>query len=138
MDCKVIEPELVAYHFGVVDEPLRDRIEQHMLGCPACLAAFLRLKRAVETAPAADGLHPSETARARLRQAADVELSRLAAQAARPSRWPFWSWRGRLAVAGLGLAAVLLIVRIFHAGPASPRGPLEDLARPGEASARVL
>src|SRR5215831_12798523 len=118
MDCKVIQAELVTYHFGMVDEPLRDQVEQHLLGCAACLSAFLRLKRAVETAPHA-GAGPSDAARTRLRQAAEPELARLAADAGRRpgSFWRARSARVALAVVG-AMTAVLVLLRMV--GPGAP------------------
>ena len=139
MDCQVIQPELVAYHFGVVADRARDGIERHLLGCGACLQAFLALKRAVETAP--EGPRPSEAARARLRRAVEPALAALAAAGARPRRGLLWRWRaGGLAVAAAGVLTLgLLLLRALAPGPpARGRGPLDDSARPVAASGRIL
>jgi hypothetical protein len=136
MDCEVIEPELVAYHFGVLEGPARTAVEGHLLACHACLAAFFALKRALDGAADA-GPRPSEEARARLRQAAAVELDRLAAADRRaPSRrW----WRpARLALAAAGAAA--LVVLALHPWAERPpdAGTLHDAARPSASSGSIL
>jgi hypothetical protein len=128
MDCEVIGPDLPAYHFGVIDEVGRAAVEGHLLGCRGCLAAFLDLKRAIETAPAD---RPSEAARARLRREAGAALERLAGPR---RRW----WRvGPVVLAAAGAAALaLLALRAREPAPAA--GPLDDSARPVAASGRVL
>ena len=64
MTCTEVEPELVAFHFGLVEGEPRAAIEAHLASCRACLQAFLEIKRAVETAqdaPAPSQASPSET-----------------------------------------------------------------------------
>jgi hypothetical protein len=50
MDGDVIERDLVACQFGVID--VRHGVEKHLFGCPSCLGDFLTLKREIETADA--------------------------------------------------------------------------------------
>jgi anti-sigma factor RsiW len=99
MSCDQIQAELVAYHFGVVSDETRALLEAHLVGCPACLKAFLALKREIETA--ASGPRPSELARRRLRSAVARELG-LSEKRRR------WSWWERPLAFGFAAAAVLL------------------------------
>jgi hypothetical protein len=127
MDCEVIGPELPAYHFGVIDAGARAAVEGHLIGCRACLAAYIALKRAIETAP---GERPSEAARARLRRDAGAALERLAA----PRRWR----AGRVVLAAAGAAALALLAWRPWEQPPAASGPLNDSVRPVAASGRVL
>lgn len=72
MTCHEIEPELVGYHFDTLGEAMRERVEAHLTQCPACVRAFVELKRAIETGE--DAPRPSSMACARLRRAVEVEL----------------------------------------------------------------
>src|SRR3954468_20424917 len=74
MDCGLIRPELVMFHFGDVDADTRDDIEEHLAGCAPCVRAFLALKREIETAPE-HGEVPRAAARDRLRRAVSAELA---------------------------------------------------------------
>jgi len=115
MDCELIQAELVPFHFGGLAETTRTEVEEHLLGCPACLRSFLALKRELETAQA--GPRPSETARARLRRAVGKELATRAS--AREESW----WRRPLAfgfAAAAGMAVVVAVVSV--------RGQLQHLA----------
>lgn len=102
MDCKLIRGDLVAFQFGSIDDATRARVESHLVDCPACLRAFLALKRETETASAAP--RPSAEARARLRRAVAQEV-------ARPQRVADW-WRRPLTFgfAAVATAATLLAV----------------------------
>ena len=117
MSCDEIQLELCAFHFGTVSEETRRALEAHLPGCPACLRAFLSLKREIETAEHEE--RPSPAARARLRQAVAEELG-----LARPRR--AWSWWERPLAFGFAAAAVLLamiMVGLLATGPgAMPRG----------------
>lgn len=106
MDCQLIRGDLVAYHFGSVDERSRDAVEAHLVECPACLKAYLALKREIETAQAAP--RPSQAARDRLRRAVAKEVA-LGARAGAP-----W-WRRPLAfgfAAATAAAMMLAIVSV--------------------------
>jgi anti-sigma factor RsiW len=72
MTCETIEPQLVAYHFAALEDAERASVEGHLVGCAACVRAFVEVKRAIETAEAAP--RPSDAARARLRRAVAREL----------------------------------------------------------------
>jgi anti-sigma factor RsiW len=123
--CTDVEPELVAYHFGLLEDDARTVVEEHLVSCGACLRAFIELKRAVETG-AADGPLPSNAARARLRRAVATELGVAteagahdkSAMAAAKRRW----WERPVAFA-VAASLVLVAGRTTHAltsGPASP------------------
>jgi anti-sigma factor RsiW len=119
MDCPLIQVELVAFHFGSVPDTTRAAVEAHLLACPACLEAFLSLKREIETAAAAP--RPSEASRLRLRRAVALEV------AARDPMRIERAWRRPLAFgfAAATCAAALVAVLSF-------RGQLHQLARLAE------
>jgi len=97
MTCGRIEPELVGYHFDALDEGTRGWVEEHLVGCPACVRAFVALKRAIETSE--DVVGPSPDARARVRRAVARQLG------AEPARWAWWERPAALAIA----ASVVLV-----------------------------
>ena len=72
MTCDAIEPELVGYHFGTLEDEKRRAVEEHLVSCPDCVRAFVELKRAIETSEEAPA--PSDASRARLRRAVAREL----------------------------------------------------------------
>jgi anti-sigma factor RsiW len=99
VDCSLIEPDLVSFHFGAATDVARNRLEEHLLGCPRCMSAFFALKRAVEDGPSdAEAPRPSAASHARLRQAIADEFVRA------PRRT--WIWTS--AAAAVVLAAALL------------------------------
>lgn len=120
MDCKLIRGELVAYHFGSVEERARDQVEGHLVECPDCLKGYLALKREIETARS--GPAPSQSARDRLRRAVAQEVAKKKMEAASPG----W-WRRPLAFgfAAASAAAVMLAV-------VSVRAQLHQMARIAE------
>jgi anti-sigma factor RsiW len=67
-----VESELTGYHFGVLDDETRRRVEEHLIECAECVRAFVEIKRAIETSEAAPA--PSDAARARLRRAVQREM----------------------------------------------------------------
>ena len=101
MLCELIQPELVTFYFGDVEETARARVETHLRGCRSCLDAYLALKRSVEAAD----LRPSDEARARLRDAVARELS-----AAEPTAWLWWERPLAVAFATAALALTTLAV----------------------------
>ncbi|MGC4117634.1 MAG: zf-HC2 domain-containing protein [Myxococcales bacterium] len=123
MDCQLIRGELVAYHFGSVEERTRDQVEAHLLECPGCLKGYLALKREIETAQA--GPAPSQSARDRLRRAVAQEVGKKRAAAVEAAN-PGW-WRRPLAFgfAAASAAAVMLLA-------VSVRAQLHQLARIAE------
>jgi hypothetical protein len=96
MLCELIQPELVSFYFGDVEETARARVETHLRGCRSCLDAYLSLKRSIEAAD----LKPSDAARVRLRDAVARELS-----AAEPATWLWWE---RPLAVGFATVAVAL------------------------------
>jgi anti-sigma factor RsiW len=100
MLCELIEPEIVSFYFGEVEETARARVETHLRECRSCLDAYLSLKREIEAAD----LKPSDEARVRLRDAVARELS----AAEEPWLW----WERPLAVAFATAAVVLASVAV--------------------------
>ena len=105
VDVSSVEERLVAYHFGTVDDDVRDAIEEHLLGCAKCLRAYMRLKRELDRKGA---LKPGAHVRQRLR--AEVmatfkpkTISPLRAWLAQPIS------RGRGIAAGVALAIAAAI-----------------------------
>jgi anti-sigma factor RsiW len=114
MRCQKVEPELIAYHFGLVSDEARTEIEAHLLACGACLCSFLDLKRAVETGE--DGPVPSRAARARLRRAVAEEVL-----ADKPQRaWSWWERPLAFAFAGSAVLAAMITMRVLTTGPGAP------------------
>ncbi len=101
MHCEVIQPELVSFYFGEVEEQARARVETHLRECRSCLDAYLSLKRSIEAAD----LKPSDEARVRLRDAVARELS-----AAEPAAW-LW-WERPLAVAFAAATVALATITV--------------------------
>lgn len=101
MQCEMMQPELVSFYFGDVDDEARARVETHLRGCRSCLDAYLSLKRSIEAAE----LRPSAEARLRLRDAIAQELS-----AAQPAPW-LW-WERPLAVAFATAAVALATITV--------------------------
>jgi hypothetical protein len=97
MTCAHFQAELPGYHVAIIAPDARDALEAHLLTCPSCIAAFIALKRSLETS--ADAPAPSAAARARLRAAVAAELDR-------PVRT--WRWWERPLAVTLATAATLL------------------------------
>lgn len=102
MTCTEIEPELVGYHFGTLDDEQRRRVEEHLVECSACVRAFVELKRAIETSEEAPA--PSPAARAKLRRAVARELDGV------ERSW----WERPLAIA-LAASVVMIAGATMHA-----------------------
>ncbi|HEY1957351.1 MAG TPA: zf-HC2 domain-containing protein [Polyangiaceae bacterium] len=102
MTCDAIEPELVGYHFGTLDDETRAKVEAHLCACAACVRAFVETKRAIETSE--DAPAPSAAARARLRRAVARELG------VAPRVW----WERPIAIA-LAASVVLIAGATMHA-----------------------
>lgn len=117
--CNEIEPELVAYHFGVVDPEERVRIEEHLTACASCLRAFLEIKRAIETGEADDTPSPPQTSRERLRRAVAREVSPES-----PRRW--WERPVAFAVAASVVLAAGATTRAITSGPGAPPYALSE------------
>jgi hypothetical protein len=109
MDCSVVSDQLIAYHFGTLAEAEKGAVEEHLLGCPACLRAALVLKVGLERGSLeADGPRPSEWARQKLR--AEVERT---FKTSAPARARAWFQRPIPLYQGLCAAAVAILVGAF-------------------------
>jgi anti-sigma factor RsiW len=73
VSCDVIEPELIAFHFGTLESGERRHVEAHLLTCATCLSSYFGLKGHFDVEPAELPI-PSELSRARLRAAVKAEL----------------------------------------------------------------
>jgi hypothetical protein len=138
VDCTLIEPELVGFHFATLDEGARTRVEEHLLGCKACLGAFVALKRAIES----DAPMPSDSARARLRAAvaAKVKPRPMSLPGPRPrltaqGRAKRWVWLGSAAAA---VAAAFVLGTLYRAPVVATTRDAVDSARAMPASFNVL
>jgi anti-sigma factor RsiW len=98
VDCSLIDSQLVGFHFGTLADDGRAQLEAHLIECPRCVGAFLKMKSAIERG--VDTERPSDFLRARLRSSVRKELARRAPL----RRW----WVG--GAAALAAAAALLVV----------------------------
>jgi anti-sigma factor RsiW len=62
-----VEAQVLEFHFAELPDAERAVVEAHLRECPACVSAFLEVKRHVELAEGTP--RPSPAARARLRAA---------------------------------------------------------------------
>lgn len=121
MSCERVRPELPGYHFNTLDDEARALVEDHLLTCPRCVAEFVAVKRAIETA--AHAPRPSDLARARLRRA-------MAAAMSRPERRGWWE---RPLALGVAAASVLLALGAVQALGRSPgAAPFATRASPSD------
>lgn len=95
--CADVKPQLLAYQLGACEHDLRDEIDGHLLGCTACLGAFLMHKRSCEDGSAFEA-RPSPAVHLRLREA--VLAKRPRATRARPAVWLMGAAALMIAVAG--------------------------------------
>ncbi len=116
MTCEAVLPELVSYHFGLLESGERTQVEGHLATCPSCVAAFIDLKRAIETADAAPA--PSETARARLRRAVQAELA--------PAPRRSWEMPVTFAAAAVLVLVASAATRAVTSGPGAPPYALHE------------
>jgi hypothetical protein len=63
MDCSLMHEYLIDYHFAVAEGERRRAMEEHLIGCTACLRAYLDLKRAIETPPDLPAASPASPGR---------------------------------------------------------------------------
>lgn len=153
MNCALIQPELVLYHFGTIAPESRAEVESHLLSCRECLSGYLALKRHLESEPDS-GPRPSPAARVRLRDAVEREFGRsIASRSERPAagsggarpRPLSVTWR-RAASWGLAAAAAAAIAAVaFQGGFQTAHTPLGtgqnipvDSANPCAAGLNVL
>jgi hypothetical protein len=125
MTCNQVEPELIAFHFGLVADGVREHVEGHLLSCPACLGKFLDRKRTIETCD--DGPPPSAALRARVRQAVAVELG----IGRRAYVWSWWERPLAFAFAGVAVWLALFAVHTLASGPGMRPHRLSEGDDPG-------
>jgi anti-sigma factor RsiW len=117
MSCDKFQPELVGYHFGLVAEETRQELEQHLVGCPDCIRAFVAIKRDIETAESAPA--PSERVRQRLRRSVAQELGLVEPQ----RKWSWWERPLAFSFAGAAVVAALFAVHVLASSAGSmPHG----------------
>jgi hypothetical protein len=117
MTCDRTAGALVAYHFGVVEDGTRERLEAHLLECRACLADFLALKRDIELSATAEAA-PSGGARSRLRETVAKEVTRHLPR--KKSSW--WETALLFGFAGTAVACAFAITsQIAISGGSRPR-----------------
>ncbi len=114
MTCEAIERELVGYLFVTLDAETRAKVEEHLVGCAACVRALVELKRALEDGD--DAPAPSPTARRRLRASVARELG----LGAKPRR--FWERPVAFAVAASAVLAAGAATRALTAPATAPHG----------------
>lgn len=110
MGCVLNDGDLVAYHLGTAGGAERERLEGHLVACPACAQAYVRLKAHFEHAPHA---RPGDALRRKLR--ADVEA---AFRPPLPGR--FRSWLKRPIPLYQGVAGAMLVALLVSLALAAP------------------
>jgi anti-sigma factor RsiW len=112
MTCEELETELVGYHFGVLADEARQRVEGHLVECPSCVRAFVGVKRSIERSE--DVPAPPEGGRARLRLAVARAIGPRAGSTGTLSAFepigaapPALSWRGRALALSVAASVVL-------------------------------
>jgi anti-sigma factor RsiW len=122
MTCADVLPDLPAYHLGLLAADARPAFEAHLVGCPACIRAFVDLKRSLELGEA--GPRPSAALHGRLRAS-------LAAELAAPVRtWRWWERPLALTVAAAATLIAFATVAQLHVRPAAPPHSLASTASP--------
>jgi anti-sigma factor RsiW len=110
MTCESVERELVGYHFNVLPEDARARVEEHLVACPSCVRALVAIKRSIETS--ADVPSPAEHVRGRLRAAVSRELG--------VSGWTWWERPFAIALAACVVLASGAATRALMSVPGAP------------------
>lgn len=113
MDCSLIEGHLLGYHLAALEDAERAEVEEHLVGCPGCVRAYLTLKADVERA-AANTEEPREEVRLRLRAAVAARFRPTPLRRARA--WltrPVPLYQG-VAIAGVVLALGALAPTVVH------------------------
>lgn len=133
MDCAVVD--LVAYHFATLEDAERDRVDEHLVGCTACLRAYLAVKRRAELGASTE--RPSEEARLRLRR--EVLERFRPTRATRARAWlarPIPLYQG-VAAAVLAIVVAAVLPALARQAPPPSGGPYVDSARPAAESLSV-
>jgi len=119
MTCDLVQPELVAYHFNVLEDDARRGVEEHLVGCPACVRRLVALKRSIETSD--DVPWPSKGSRRALRDAVASELG------VADVPWSWWQRPLALALAASVVLAAGTTTRALMSVPGS--APYASAAR---------
>jgi predicted anti-sigma-YlaC factor YlaD len=131
MDCSVIQADLIAYHFGTTPDPMRERIDEHLLSCTDCLRAYLRVKgHLAKGASQTERMSPA--AREKLRRAVAAEFTPSART--KVTRWlhqPIPLYQG-VAAAAVVLALALIAPLLAATSPPSRAGDRERATASGE------
>jgi anti-sigma factor RsiW len=114
MTCTALRNELFGYHFGTLSDEARGAVERHLVDCRACLAEFIALKRAIETAE--HQAPASASARQRLREAVARELGLTGTHAVTAPRRSHWERPFALSIAAMTVACALFLVHAFASG----------------------
>jgi hypothetical protein len=121
MDCRESRQLLNAFHDGELAGADRSRVEEHLLGCPACRALLGRLAQADGAAGVPDpgpGYWERFNARVADRIARDAKRER--ADVLRPKQGWLRQQLRYLVPAAAAAALVVLVVRYGAEGPGSP------------------
>jgi hypothetical protein len=134
MDCALIQPELLPYHFAATTPEERERIDAHLLACTDCLRTYLDLKHHMERGVSASA-RPSPAVREKLRLAIAAEFRPAVHQRVRR-----WLKRPIPLYQGLFAAAVALVVASLAPALAGHGQAGRGLAAPGKRvdSSRML
>jgi hypothetical protein len=152
MDRRLSPETLIDYHFGTLEGPARAAVEEALLSSEESLRTYLRLKRELDGAYAAENA-PSETAKARLRLAVEREVKQprragLRALLSRPV--PLYQTLAVAAVVALLVGVLGGLERASDGDPllgprhpgrfgnTSSAGPTVDFARPSPLGIEVL
>lgn len=114
MTCDDVSERLVAFHFGALEAEERREVEAHLIVCPACVAEWLDVKRAIESGPEPQGAKPA--LRARVRASVARELGVPAA----PKPRPRWERPIVFAFAAAAVLAANVTSRALTRGPGAP------------------
>ena len=127
MDCTRVDEELIGFQLAALDGATRAAVETHLTGCSRCVSAYLALKRAIDAGENAVG--PSEMMRARIRKAAQRQLtadSQQATAAEQKQREEKRTARAALWVMAATAAAVLVAAPFAWRLSRSHRTPATD------------
>jgi anti-sigma factor RsiW len=142
MDCALTQENLIAYHFGTLEGPARESVEEHLVACTSCLKTYLALKAHLDVAHAGrGGAGPSEAARLRLREA--VQRRFRPTPARRVRRWlthpvPLYQGLAVAAAVALALAVGPRVARQLETGPAPQDSERVDTSRPTAQSLSIF
>jgi anti-sigma factor RsiW len=139
MDCPLIQADLIAYHFGVLPDGERRRVEEHLVACSACLRTYLSLKAHVDRGARGDE-QPSERARLALRAAVEQRFRptrgrRLRRMLTRPV--PLYQGLAAIAVVAVSLALAPALARALRHDAGARPAERVDTNRPAAESLSI-